>query len=66
MKRRFLRKEIEWALIIITMVEMLFIATIDDVELSSIPVCIGLVISVAFNLSVLKKYGRGLAFEKGE
>lgn len=57
--KRHLRPEIEKALKIITAVLGIFIAMIDDMKMSFIPIYLLLAAIVGINVMVLKKYGKG-------
>lgn len=57
--KRHLRPEIEKALTIITVVLGIFIAMIDDMEMSFIPIYLLLAAIVGINVMILKKYGKG-------
>ena len=63
MKKRHLRKGIENALLFITIVLFIFIATIDDMSMSFIPTYLVLVVVLIINIMILKKYGRGEWYE---
>ena len=61
--KRHLRKSIEILLTIITMVQVLFIITINDFSLKAIPLILATIMMIIFNSYILMKYGRGLALE---
>lgn len=65
-KRRYLKPWIEKVLTIITMILFMFIAMIDDFELSAIGILVGMVALLVFNVHVLSKYGKGVWLEDGE
>ena len=65
MKRK-LRPSIEWTLTIITMFLFIFTGSIDDYEISFMPIYLSLWAIVFLNIYILKKYGRGVALEKDE
>ena len=65
MKRK-LRPSIEWTLTIITMFLFIFTGSIDDFEMSFMPIYLSLWAIVFLNIYILKKYGRGVALEKDE
>lgn len=61
--KRYLRKEIEIILSAITMILILFVATINDFSLKAIPLILAIIVMIIFNSYILMKYGRGLALE---
>ena len=61
--KRHLRKSIEITLTIITMIQVLFIITINDFNLSAIPTILLVIAMIMLNIYILAKYGRGLALE---
>ena len=61
--KRHLRKSIEILLTITTMIQVLFIITINDFSLSAIPTILLIIVMIIFNSYILMKYGRGLALE---
>ena len=61
--KRHLRKSIEITLTIITMIQVLFIITINDFNLSAIPTILLTIAMIMLNIYILAKYGRGLALE---
>ena len=61
--KRHLRKEIEIILSVITMILIIFVATISDFSLKAIPLILATFVMIIFNSYILMKYGRGLALE---
>ena len=60
MKKRHLRKEIEIALNIITVVLFLLIVTIDEISIAAIPLLITMVAVLIVNIQILKRFGKGV------
>ncbi len=58
------RPWVEHTLCIITSVLFLGLVMLDDFKLSAIPFILGVLGIVLLNLHVLKRWGRGLWFEK--
>lgn len=65
-KRRHLRTGLEKALTIITMILFIFVGSIDDYEISFMPIYLGLWVVVYLNIYILWKYGKGVWIEKDE
>lgn len=63
MKRRYLRRSIEKVLIVLVILEMLFLLTLNDFDLSALPILVAIMISVAFNMYILHRWGRGLWYK---
>lgn len=61
--KRYLRKEVEIALTVITMILILFVVTIDDFSLKAIPMILATLSIITFNLYILKKYGKGIMYD---
>lgn len=57
-KTRHLKKWAEMVLIIVSFAIFTFIGMLDDFELSGIPILIGLMLVLLFNIHILSKYGR--------
>lgn len=65
-KRRYLRPCIEKALIIITMILVMFFGMLEDFELSAFPYILLALAILVFNIYILNKYGRGVWLDKEE
>lgn len=62
-KKRYLRPCIEKILTTIFTLIFMFLAMIDDFELSAIPILLGLLLTEVFLFYILYKYGRGVWLE---
>lgn len=60
MKKRYLRKDIETLLTIITLVLVLLIATLNQINLASVPYLLIAISIVIINVYILKTWGRGI------
>lgn len=63
MKQRHLRKEIEYALSIITMLLIMFVAMINDFDLKAIPIILFAISVIAINVYILNRWGKGRIYE---
>ena len=61
--KRYLRKEIEIILSVITMILILFVATISDFSLKAIPIILAAMAIIIFNTYILMKYGKGIIYD---
>ena len=61
--KRHLRKEIEIILSVITMILILFVATISDFSLKAIPIILVTMAIIIFNTYILTKYGKGIIYD---
>ena len=62
--KRYLREEIEQALILITIVQVILLITINDFELIALPFILIHVAIIYTNINILQKYGKGLWLEE--
>ena len=60
---RKLRKEIEIILSVITMILIIFVATINDFSLKAIPIILVAIAIIIFNTYILMKYGKGIIYD---
>ena len=66
MKKRYLRPSIEKALTLITLTMFMLLAMLDDFTVS-VASCLFLTIwvgTIALNITILKRWGRGLFFKE--
>lgn len=66
MKKRYLRKEIEYALIAVTVVLFISLMSTSDFEVSlrGFGLIFGQLFVILVNVLILKKYGKGRCFEE--
>ena len=63
MKRRYFKSKVEIALIVDTSIDFIFAGSINDFEMSFFPMYIAIWVKIIIQILLLKKYGKGLAFE---
>lgn len=59
-----LKKKVEWILSIATLTLFLIGVSVDYLELRAIPLYIGLWLVVVVNVYLIRRYGRGVIYER--
>lgn len=65
-RKRYLKPSIEKVITVITFTLFIFTGSIDDFEISFLPIYLGLWAIVYLNILILHKYGKGVWLEKDE